>query len=103
MGSCPATPRSHSVTLSPHLADYYTHPEESYWWRATNVPQSYNTLQSSKEVISVSTSPSAAGTCPQCGEAVPTHRLLIEYETTDGQAAFAECPTCDDVVHPEPA
>jgi len=68
-----------------------------------NVPQSYNTLQSSDEVISVSTSPSAAGTCPRCGEAVPTHRLLIEYETTDGPAAFAECPTCGDVVHPEPA
>lgn len=55
------------------------------------------------EVISVSTSPSVAGTCPQCGEAVPSHRLLIEYETANGRSAFAECPTCEDVIHPESA
>lgn len=55
------------------------------------------------KVIPVSTSPTAAGTCPQCGERVPSNCLLIEYETDGGQAAFAECPTCNDVVHPEPA
>lgn len=40
------------------------------------------------------------GTCPRCSEAIPPTRLLIEYETTDGPAMYAECPDCLDVVHP---
>ena len=41
------------------------------------------------------------GTCPRCGDDIPQIALLIEYERRDGTAAFAECPACRDVVHPE--
>jgi NAD-dependent SIR2 family protein deacetylase len=40
------------------------------------------------------------GTCPHCDAAIPTSRVLIEYETSDGPSAYAECPDCRDVVHP---
>lgn len=42
-----------------------------------------------------------AGTCPVCGSPIPTTRVLIEYETADGATAYAECPDCGTVVHPE--
>lgn len=40
------------------------------------------------------------GRCPRCGEALATSQLLIRYETDDGDAVFAECPDCEDPVHP---
>lgn len=43
----------------------------------------------------------AIGSCPDCGTAIPSYGLLIEYETADGGSArYAECPSCRDVVHP---
>lgn len=41
------------------------------------------------------------GSCPVCGSPIPTRRVLIEYETAAGAAAFAECPDCGSVVHPD--
>lgn len=44
----------------------------------------------------------ALGVCPICGVAVPSARLLIEYESEDGTSRmFAECPRCEDPIHPE--
>ena len=43
---------------------------------------------------------STLGSCPRCGTGIPDHRLLIEYETTEGTSIFAECPSCEDVVTP---
>ena len=41
------------------------------------------------------------GQCPDCGSAIPTRRVLIEYETADGRPAmYAECPDCREIVHP---
>ncbi len=40
------------------------------------------------------------GICPHCDAAIPTTRVLIEYETGDGTSTYAECPECRDVVHP---
>ncbi|WP_449271650.1 DUF7837 family putative zinc-binding protein [Halolamina pelagica] len=37
------------------------------------------------------------GSCPVCGNDIPTDLLLIEYET----GVFAECPQCREPVHPE--
>lgn len=42
------------------------------------------------------------GHCPNCGDAIPRFNKLIEYETEKGWTAmFAECPDCEDIVHPE--
>lgn len=46
------------------------------------------------------TTTDALGSCPNCDAAIPTTRVLIEYETTDGAAMFADCPDCRKVVHP---
>ena len=44
---------------------------------------------------------SILGSCPTCGEAIPSGYLLIEYRTSDGwPQMYAECPSCRDVVHP---
>ncbi|RMB23982.1 hypothetical protein ATH50_1214 [Haloplanus aerogenes] len=43
---------------------------------------------------------STLGDCPRCDARISTARLLIEYDTSDGPAAYAECPGCRDVVHP---
>lgn len=44
---------------------------------------------------------SQVGTCPHCDTDIRTAHILIEYETSDGQAAvWAECPACQDVVDP---
>lgn len=40
------------------------------------------------------------GRCPECGADIPNHRVLIEYETEDGEDMFAECMDCGEVVHP---
>jgi predicted RNA-binding Zn-ribbon protein involved in translation (DUF1610 family) len=42
------------------------------------------------------------GRCPDCGESISQHWLLVEYETDEGDTGiWAECPDCDDVVAPE--
>lgn len=38
------------------------------------------------------------GLCPFCGASFSAYDILIEYETDDGPAAYAECPDCRDVV-----
>lgn len=43
---------------------------------------------------------STVGTCPECGADISNYRVLIEYETDDGQDMFAECGECGEVVHP---
>ena len=40
------------------------------------------------------------GDCPDCEAAIPTSKLLIEYESSDGPDRFAECPECGGVVSP---
>ncbi|MCU4750933.1 hypothetical protein ACLI4Z_09190 [Natrialbaceae archaeon A-arb3/5] len=49
----------------------------------------------------MSTQHTPIGSCPRCGSTISPSSLLIEYETDDGTAAFAECPDCRDVVAPE--
>lgn len=44
----------------------------------------------------------SVGTCPECGAEIPNFRVLIEFETSDGQDMFAECGDCGEVVHPQP-
>lgn len=40
------------------------------------------------------------GDCPVCGAGVTRTDLLIQYETDSGPAAYAECPDCQEIVHP---
>lgn len=41
------------------------------------------------------------GTCPGCGEPIAASNLLIKYETDEGwPRMFAECPDCEEPVHP---
>jgi NAD-dependent SIR2 family protein deacetylase len=40
------------------------------------------------------------GHCPACEEQIPEEAVLIEYETEEDRRRFAECPGCDEVVHP---
>ncbi|MFB6123566.1 MAG: hypothetical protein ABEJ78_08915 [Haloferacaceae archaeon] len=40
------------------------------------------------------------GRCPHCEASIPASRVLIEYETATGPAAYADCPECGDVVDP---
>jgi hypothetical protein len=40
------------------------------------------------------------GDCPKCREPIPNYKLLIEYHADRGRECFAECPGCEDVVHP---
>jgi uncharacterized C2H2 Zn-finger protein len=45
---------------------------------------------------------SVAGSCPNCGQRIPATDVLIEYETSAGRSErFADCPRCEDVVHPD--
>lgn len=48
----------------------------------------------------MSTQRRSLGDCPDCGSTIPAGLLLIEYETAGGTASYAECPDCEDVVHP---
>ena len=48
----------------------------------------------------MATNRSTLGVCPRCGEPIPAIRLLIEYEDDEGKAIWAECPDCNEVVHP---
>lgn len=46
-------------------------------------------------------SPSSPGHCPECKVPVPSVNVLVEYETNEGwHRVFAECPVCEDVIHP---
>jgi endogenous inhibitor of DNA gyrase (YacG/DUF329 family) len=49
----------------------------------------------------MSTEKSSLGTCPFCGGDVPEGNILIEYEKDGEAAVYAECPTCEEPVHPE--
>lgn len=49
------------------------------------------------------TANSEIGRCPACGGAIPTYNILISYESDDGEQHYAECPECDEVVHPVPS
>ena len=49
----------------------------------------------------MATNRTTLGVCPHCGERIPSIRLLIEYEDDDGKAVWAECPGCNEVVHPK--
>lgn len=44
---------------------------------------------------------SPLGACPTCKADIPSGQLLIEYETADDTAVYAECPNCGDVVTPQ--
>lgn len=46
------------------------------------------------------TKPPRLGICPFCSAEVATTDVLIEYESADGPAVYAECPECRDVVNP---
>jgi hypothetical protein len=48
----------------------------------------------------MSSEQSILGTCPACYTEIPTGMLLIEYEKDDHRAVYAECPLCEDPVHP---
>jgi len=42
------------------------------------------------------------GTCPNCDVMIPSGNLLIRYESEgDWPRLFAECPDCENPVHPE--
>lgn len=44
----------------------------------------------------------ALGACPECAAAIAPACVLIEYERGTGEVtAFAECPGCREVIHPE--
>jgi len=46
--------------------------------------------------------PEILGRCPDCGESISRHWLLVEYERDDDATGiWAECPECADVVAPE--
>ncbi|WP_152436393.1 DUF7837 family putative zinc-binding protein [Halosimplex carlsbadense] len=42
------------------------------------------------------------GACPNCDVMIPSANLLIRYESEgDWPRLFAECPDCENPVHPE--
>ncbi|WP_331236199.1 DUF7837 family putative zinc-binding protein [Natronorarus salvus] len=41
---------------------------------------------------------SSTGVCPSCESVIPQSRVLIEYEKRGERAAYAECPSCAEVV-----
>lgn len=41
------------------------------------------------------------GRCPHCDRDIPKRNLLISYESAgEWPRMFAECPTCEEPVHP---
>ena len=46
---------------------------------------------------------SILGRCPNCGEPLDEHDVLISYERETDTEYYAECPNCLDVVHPDRA
>lgn len=49
----------------------------------------------------MSTEKSSLGACPFCNGDVPPGNVLIEYEKDGETAVYAECPSCEEPVHPE--
>jgi len=43
------------------------------------------------------------GTCPRCGAEITPGRVIIRYERADGEAMYATCPDCRDVIRPDRA
>ncbi|WP_181687024.1 DUF7837 family putative zinc-binding protein [Halorhabdus salina] len=43
----------------------------------------------------------AVGCCPHCDAPIEERRVLITYERAGGEAMYATCPECTDVVRPE--
>jgi formate dehydrogenase maturation protein FdhE len=42
------------------------------------------------------------GVCPECGAEIRASQILVEYTTEDGATErFADCYSCETVVHPE--
>jgi len=46
------------------------------------------------------TANSEVGRCPECEGSIPTYSILISYENDEGEQHYAECPECEEVVHP---
>lgn len=47
---------------------------------------------------------SPLGVCPNCGVTLSQAEKLIEYRREDGSVGvYADCSSCDDVVHPNDA
>lgn len=45
--------------------------------------------------------PPILGICPTCDTEIATINVLIEYEAEDGRPkVWAECPGCEEIVHP---
>lgn len=44
------------------------------------------------------TDASPVGECPRCEAPIAPGRVLIRYERGDGEAMYATCPDCTDVV-----
>lgn len=41
------------------------------------------------------------GLCPNCGSQIRPAQVIIEYETDTATRAYADCPGCREIVHPE--
>jgi hypothetical protein len=48
----------------------------------------------------MSTEQSTLGICPTCETEIPVGLLLIQYEKDGYRAVYAECPSCEEPVHP---
>lgn len=51
-------------------------------------------------IAAMSPQTSILGRCPNCGESLEEHDVLISYERGSDTEYYAECPGCLDVVHP---
>ena len=69
--------------------------------RITKVNRPENRDMDRREAATAAGVRASLGDCPYCRTELRSAHLLIEYETRDGPDAFAECPDCDEVVHPE--
>lgn len=45
--------------------------------------------------------PGNLGDCPNCNVPLVQSNLQIEFETTHGDAEYAECPNCKQVISPD--
>lgn len=73
-------------------------------WDDTEVtprPVGRTTRQTLPNIRIMASNHQRIGTCPYCGAVIAPMNVLIEYETDDGVARFAECPECSEVAHPE--
>jgi formate dehydrogenase maturation protein FdhE len=52
--------------------------------------------------MTMSNGSEALGVCPECGTEIRASQILVEYTTADGATErFADCYSCETVVHPE--